>query len=174
MLKFRNQRTAADGRTEAPIHEDVEFTAASRTCVHCVHLWDRVLQRYVQFCLVGGSGVVVDMGLIWLLADQSMLACNLTLSKVIAAEVAIVNNFAWNDVWTFRGLGGERNRWLPRMVRFGKFNLICSVGIGLSVVLLNLQVYWLHLNVYVANFVSIIAVSVWNFWMNLKFGWKQI
>ncbi len=113
------------------------------------------------------------MGIIWLLADPRMFDWNLTLSKVIAAEVAIFNNFLWNDVWTFRALEVDRSRWLPRLVRLGKFNLICVVGIGLSALLLNFQVYWLDTNVYLANFISIVVVSVWNFLMNLKFGWKN-
>ena len=52
--------------------------------------WWRVFRRYAQFCVVGGSGVVVDMGVLYLLADPRMLGWNLTLSKVIAAEVAIL------------------------------------------------------------------------------------
>ena len=73
----------------------------------------RVAKRYAQFCFVGSSGVVVDMGLIWLLASPAMLGWNLTLSKVIAAEVAIFNNFFWNDVWTFRDLGSGFPRVAP-------------------------------------------------------------
>jgi len=143
----------------------------------------RVAKRYAQFCFVGSSGVVVDMGLIWLLASPAMLGWNLTLSKVIAAEVAIFNNFFWNDVWTFRDLGQRVPpgsaaipvcEWGARLVRLGKFNLICVAGIFLSVGLLNLQVYGLGLNVYLANFAAIVVTSFWNFFLNLKFGWKAI
>jgi len=115
--------------------------------------------------------VAVDMGIIYLLADPSMLGWNLTLSKVIAAEVAIFNNFFWNDIWTFRGLARSENIRVARLARLGKFNLICVAGIGLSVLLLNVQVYWLKINVYPANFISIVVVSFWNFFMNLRFGW---
>ncbi len=132
----------------------------------------RVLRRYVKFCVVGGSGVVVDMGIIYLLASPSMLGWNISLSKVIAAEVAIFNNFLWNDLWTFRGLAGERNLWRDWLARFLKFNLICLAGIVLSVLLLNVQVYWLHLNLYLANFIAIVLVSLWNFFLNLRFGWR--
>ena len=52
-----------------------------------------------------------------------------------------------------------------------KFNLICLAGIGWSVLLLNAQVTWLHLNLYLANLIAIVVVSVWNFWLNLRFGW---
>lgn len=132
-----------------------------------------LFSRYAQFCIVGGSGVVVDMAIIWLLADPELLHWNLTLSKVIAAEVAIFNNFLWNDIWTFRGLGAGQSNWRSRLIRFLKFNLICLVGIALSVVLLNIQVSSFQMNVYLANFTSIVVASVWNFLMNLKFGWRK-
>ena len=131
-----------------------------------------LLKRYTQFCIVGGTGVIVDMAILWLLASPFTLGWNLSLSKVIAAEAAIFNNFLWNDLWTFRGLTGERKTPRQGMIRFLKFNLICAVGIGLSVLLLNIQVYWLNMNVYLANFISIVLVSIWNFFMNLRFGWN--
>ena len=133
--------------------------------------WWPLIRRYAQFCVVGGSGVVVDMGVIYLLADPKTLAWNLTWSKVIAAEVALINNFVWNELWTFRELAAARSGWPERWKRLFKFNLICLAGIGLSVLLLNVQVHWLHMNVYLANFLSIVLASVWNFLMNLKFGW---
>ncbi len=133
--------------------------------------WGIALQ-YVKFCLVGGSGVVVDMGVLHFLASPGWLGWNLTLSKVLAAEVAMFNNFLWNDGWTFRyGQGKERCNWRSWFRRLAKFNLICTAGIVLSVGLLNLQVHWLGVNVYLANFVSIVAVSFWNFFLNRRFGW---
>ncbi len=159
-----------------------------------------IFRRYVQFCLVGASGVAVDMFLIFLLASPAGLGWSLSLSKVIAAEVALLNNFIWNDLWTFRGLlpttkttkGPEpRDSALgasdrcnkvrsfrvlrvfrgSALTRLAKFNLICTAGIGLSVLLLNLQVWILHLNLYLANLLSIVLVSLWNFLLNLRFGW---
>ena len=115
---------------------------------------------------------MVDMLVIYLLVSPALFGWGITVSKVIAAEVAIVNNFIWNDVWTFRGLEAGGNGWRPRFGRFSKFNLICLAGIGLSVLLLNLQVVILHLNLYLANFIAIVLVSVWNFLLNLRFGWN--
>ncbi len=85
----------------------------------------------------------------------------------------MVNNFLWNDVWTFRDVQGVARGWRGRALRFAKFNLICLTGIVWSVLLLQLQVAGLGMNVYLANFISIVAVSVWNFGMNLKFGWNR-
>ncbi len=131
-----------------------------------------IFSKYIRFCLVGGSGVIVDMGILFLLASPGMLGWNLTLSKVIAAEVAIVNNFFWNDIWTFRDTVSKecaKYSWLGRLL---KFNLICLSGIAISVGLLNLQVYIFHIDMYIANFVSIVLVSLWNFIISMKLGWK--
>jgi dolichol-phosphate mannosyltransferase len=130
-----------------------------------------MLKRFIQFGLVGGTGVLVDMTVLVLLADPRTLGWNLSVSKAIAAEVAILNNFIWNDLWTFRDLSADQPGWRSRSNRFGKFNLICLAGIALNILVLNLEVHWLDINVYVANLAAIFVVSLWNFWMNLRFGW---
>jgi dolichol-phosphate mannosyltransferase len=143
-------------------------------------------KRYIKFCLVGGSGVFVDMAVIYLLAGPHGLGWSLTLSKVIAAEAAILNNFTWNDLWTFRDLvrrgstagdeagtktsDGHASSWRGVANRLIRFNLICTSGIALSVLLLNAQVHLLGLNLFLSNFVAIVLVSFWNFFLNLKWG----
>lgn len=95
----------------------------------------RLFRRYAQFCVVGGSGVIMDMAGIYLMADPNMLGWNLTLAKVVAAEAAVINNFIWNEAWTFRDLAVKVG-WHQRLIRMLKFNLICATGIGVNVVLL--------------------------------------
>jgi dolichol-phosphate mannosyltransferase len=132
-----------------------------------------MIRRFVQFGLVGASGVVVDMGILFVLADPRMLGWGLSVSKALAAETAILNNFVWNDLWTFRDLSAGQAGWHRRAQRLGKFNLICLVGIALNVLLLNVQVQRLGMNVYLANLIAIGLVSIWNFGMNLTFGWGK-
>src|SRR5256885_17093886 len=69
---------------------------------------ERVLQ-FVKFCLVGGSGTMVDMGVLFLLADPRMLGWNVTISKLCAAEIALLSNFTWNELWTFKSLVANRS-----------------------------------------------------------------
>lgn len=133
----------------------------------------RTCRRFLRFGLVGGSGVLVDMGVLFLLSDPRMLSWDLTLSKTLAAQTAILNNFVWNDLWTFRDLTAEKTGWRARVRRLGRFNLVCLAGIGLNVLLLTVQVHGLQMNVYVANCVAVFLVSIWNFAMNLKFGWNE-
>ena len=111
--------------------------------------------RFVRFALVGLSGVVVDMGLLYLLSDPRALGWGLTRSKVVAAEAAIVSNFHWNDRWTFRDLVPDEHTWRASFRRFLKFNAICLGGLALNVTLLNVMFNVLGMNRYVANAIAI-------------------
>lgn len=127
--------------------------------------------RFPRFAAVGLSGVGVDMALLFLLSDRHALGWGLTQSKLLAAEAAIVNNFVWNDAWTFRDLATKLGGGTARLKRFARFNLICAMGLALSVLLLALQVDVLGINRYLANAVAIALVTAWNFWMNKAFSW---
>jgi len=128
--------------------------------------------RFLRFGLVGLSGVFVDMVLFYLLSDPSTLAWGITRSKIIAAEFAILNNFLWNDIWTFGDIARQQTGWQLRLKRFIKFNVVCLMGLILNVLLLNLFFNGLHINRYAANLLAIAVVTIWNFWINLKLSWR--
>jgi len=130
----------------------------------------RVVQ-FVKFCIVGGTGVLVDMTVLFLLADPKTLALNITLSKFIAAETAMLNNFVWNEVWTFsaKHVVDNHKGWFQRFLRF---NAICGVGILLAVILLHFFYTLLGLNLYLSNLAAIVLVTCWNFGMNARFNWR--
>ena len=130
------------------------------------------VKRFLKFGLVGFSGVFVDMTIFYLLSDKASLGWGLTRSKMIAAEVAVLNNFLWNDLWTFRDLAKQQIGWKKRIKRFVKFNLICLVGIGLNLIILNILVNYFGVNKYLANLIAIAIVTIWNFWFNLKLSWR--
>ena len=130
------------------------------------------VNRFIRFAMVGLSGVFIDMGLLFLLSDPTTLAWGLTRSKLIASEMAILNNFMWNDTWTFRDLSSQQPGLKAKLRRLGKFQLICLAGVAINATLLNLQFNLLGMNRYVANAVAIAAVTAWNFWLNLKISWR--
>jgi dolichol-phosphate mannosyltransferase len=129
--------------------------------------------RFLRFAAVGGSGVLIDMAVLFLLSDPRALGFPLTRSKIVAAELAIINNFLWNDAWTFRDLVGTQRGLRHKLRRLLKFNIVCGIGLALNVVLLNVQFNWLHMNRYVANLIAIGVVTAWNFWLNLKLSWRD-
>lgn len=130
------------------------------------------IDRFIRFGLVGLSGVFVDMALLYLLSDPSTLSLPLTRSKIIAAEFAIINNFLWNDSWTFADVTSQQQELHQRCKRFLKFNIICLAGLVLNVMVLNLIFNFVLANRYVANLIAIAVATIWNFWVNLKLSWR--
>lgn len=84
----------------------------------------------------------------------------------------MLNNFLWNELWTFRGFSGGSSTPLGVARRLVRFHAICGIGIGLAVFFLHLFHAWLGFNLYVANFLAIVLVTLWNFWMNALFNWR--
>lgn len=106
------------------------------------------LGRFLRFGIVGFSGLFVDLIVFYLLRE--LLDLPLYLSTALSIEAAIINNFLWNDAWTFAGLGKNQKGWSPRIrqlrfirlsprfLRFLKFNSVCLVGAFLQIGLMAL------------------------------------
>ena len=118
--------------------------------------------------------MVVDMTVLHFLASPAWCGWNVSLSKVCSAAAAMLNNFFWNEVWTFRPAGGRCGLQGGKGQRFLRFHAICGVGIGLAVCFLHVFYVWLGINLYVANFVAIVLVTLWNFWLNARFNWRVL
>jgi dolichol-phosphate mannosyltransferase len=131
-------------------------------------LWP--VARFLRFGVVGFSGVFVDLGVFYLL--RTILEVGLTRSTIFSSEIAIINNFLWNDVWTFRDLSSTQKGLRQRLRRFLKFNLVCLSGLILNVIIVNFLFNILHVNEYLAKIIAIAIITFWNFWFNLKLSWR--
>lgn len=128
------------------------------------------IDRFLRFGVVGFSGLFVDYALFYLLYSQ--VGLGLTTSNILSAEVAILNNFIWNDAWTFADFSQQQLGWPARLKRLIKFNLVCLAGLVLNTLLVNVFFNLLGLNAYVAKLFAIALVTIWNFWINLKLSWR--
>ena len=104
---------------------------------------------FIRFAVVGLSGVAVDLGVFALL--QNSLSLPLTPSAMLSTEVAIINNFLWNDVWTFSDVSQEQQAISQQLQRFFKFNLICCLGLILNGLIVNWLFYKFGVNEYIAK-----------------------
>jgi dolichol-phosphate mannosyltransferase len=75
------------------------------------------LVRFLKFSVVGASGVVVNMGLLYLLAGYVFGEGLYLFAAAISLEASILSNFVLNERWTFRDLA-EQAGVLRRMLRF--------------------------------------------------------
>ena len=57
-------------------------------------------KTFLKFGIVGGSGVIVNYLCYWILLEFAGL--NHLVASALATEAAILNNFTFNDLWTFR------------------------------------------------------------------------
>jgi dolichol-phosphate mannosyltransferase len=142
---------------------------------HLIRLrWDTLpYSRLFRFCVVGGSGVFVDMGMLFLLSDPHTLGWGLTRSKILAAETATMTNFLLNDAWTFGDVARTSPGLKSKFRRFLGYNAICAAGVALNVVILNLLFNYFGMNRYLANALAIVAVTFWNYGLNRRLNWTQ-
>lgn len=120
-----------------------------------------LILKFLKFCVVGFSGMVVDFGTTWLCKEK--LGWNKYVSNSIGFVLAATNNYIWNRLWTFRSTSAE----IP--VEYSKFLIIAIIGLGIN----NLVIYLLHdklkLNFYLSKLFAIGVVTLWNFTMNYFF-----
>jgi dolichol-phosphate mannosyltransferase len=130
--------------------------------------------RFFKFCVVGATGVVVDMTILYVLSDPSTLGFGLTRSKLVAAETAIVSNFLLNDAWTFGDVSSRAPGLRPKLRRFLGFNAICAAGLVLNVLVLNVLFNLAGLDRYISNAVAIVLVTAWNYFLNRKLNFAPM
>jgi dolichol-phosphate mannosyltransferase len=128
------------------------------------------ITRFLRFGVVGFSGLAVDLSVFYILRD--VIGLGLTRSTMLSAEVAIINNFLWNDIWTFRDISRWQKGGKARLMRLLKFNVICLAGLILQTLIVNLLFNVLGINQYLSKLIAIAVVVAWNFWVNLKLSWR--
>lgn len=120
------------------------------------------LIRFGKFVVVGGMGALVNTLMLFILYQRVRLP--LVVASPIAVEISIINNFLWNDRWTF----GRKGLSLGRFV---KFNAVSSGGLVITTVTLWALVNEAGLRYIAANLVGIGLATTWNFALNALWTW---
>lgn len=134
-----------------------------------VRLFMEQNKELIKFGIVGTSGVLANMGLLYFLTEH--LGVHYLLSSVLAVESAIVSNFVLNEFWTFVEKGEDSLKHL--VGRFGKFNSISLVGLGINVAILWTLTEFAGLYYLFSNLLAIAVVFIWNYAANVKWTWTE-
>jgi dolichol-phosphate mannosyltransferase len=138
------------------------------------------LWRFIKFCLVGLSGVVVNYGLYWLLTRVAGFApldnaatggiASGNAAMAISIETSIITNFILNNYITFadRNVGGIK-AFLGRLL---KFNLICLVGGLIQIGVANLLTITLGIYDLISVLIAIVVAMLWNYLLNTWLTWR--
>ena len=128
------------------------------------------LKRLFKYCVVGFSGVFVNMGILVALVSAGI---NYLKVGVLAVEAAIVTNFLLNEFWSFVDLSKRRRGLKARLIRFLNFNLFCAGGSVINLAILWLLTEYLGVNYVVSNLIGVVAATIWNYGMNANITWDS-
>ena len=119
----------------------------------------------IKYYAVGGSGVLVNLGILYALTDLAgywYLA-----SQVIAISVSITSNFLFNRFWTFSGsIEDQRNS-----VMYLKFLIVSLIGMGIQLgitylLVENVAVYYMYaaaIGIAIAGGINYVVNRRWTF-----------
>jgi putative flippase GtrA len=117
-----------------------------------------LLWKFLKFCIVGSSGMIIDFGTTWSLKEKVKI--NKYIANSTGFTLAATSNYLLNRFWTFHSENAKI------VTEYASFILISLAGLVIN----NLVVYLLNeklkLNFYLSKVVAIGIVTLWNFSMN--------
>lgn len=125
--------------------------------------WEGEIDRLVKFSIVGLSGIVVNEGA--LLGFVEFLGWDKRLAVIPATELSILNNFLWNDLWTFRDLKRK-----PLYLRLFNFHLAALTG-ALVQWAIYLALLYVGVHYLIANLIGIGFSFIVRFFVNRNLTW---
>jgi len=128
-------------------------------------------KKFIKFLTVGGFGFVINTTFLFIFTEKAHF--HPAVSNLIAAEMAIISNFIWNNIWTFKE--SRITTPIKFVLKLFQFNLASAFG----VVVIQTGTIWLGVHLFGENLYPIyflIGTSillVWNFTMYNKVIWKK-
>jgi dolichol-phosphate mannosyltransferase len=129
----------------------------------------REWKKIFKFGLVGLSGICVNMGVLYYLTEH--IGLFYLVSSIFAIELSILNNFLWNDLWTFRS--DLQHKLSSRWHRLVVFHVVSAGGIIINLGLLYLLTSGFGIYYLISNIVGILFAFAWNFMVNRRFTWTR-
>ena len=83
-----------------------------------------LLMKFLKFCVVGFSGMIVDFSVTWLLKERVRI--NKYIANSTGFILAASSNYIWNRIWTFRSENDEI------FIEYFSFFLISIAGLAIN------------------------------------------
>lgn len=125
--------------------------------------WIKTLAKYA---LVSLSATLIDFILLWFFTDIAGL--HYLISGAIAYLASNSYGYSTNRFWTFKA---RERKFIEGYLFYLSIGLI---GLGITLILLNVFVESIGINYLVAKLITALIVWLWNYIMNLRFTFRQI
>ncbi|MCJ7449856.1 MAG: GtrA family protein [Bacteroidales bacterium] len=117
-----------------------------------------ILVKFLKFCLIGLSGMLIDFGITWILKEKVRI--NKYIANSTGFILAATSNYIWNRLWTFQSED-------PGIVtEYLSFILISVAGLALNNFVIYLLADKLKINFYISKLIATGVVTLWNFTLN--------
>lgn len=170
-LKFANRTEGAS---------KFESDTTSEILISCVKTrwFDPFIQKFLKFGIVGGFGFVVNtLGAkifkSMLITPESNISLLNGVCNALAAELAIISNFTWNNVWTFSDSKITKlSQLVSKFVTFNLSSLVTGVVIPSIVIAILTSIFGDKLFIY--QVIAIFGLTIpLNWFVYNKFIWKK-
>lgn len=121
----------------------------------------RTLGRFLRFCLVGASGVLVNAGLLLLLVEK--LGLPILVASLLSIEASTLSNWALNRSWTWKD-----RRDGSASASLGRYHAVAVGGMVLQWSVLAVLVQALDVHYLLGTLAGVAAGTLWNFLGNDK------
>lgn len=123
-----------------------------------------MIEQFIKFCVVGGSGVFVDFGITYLCKE--LLRINKYVANSLGFLCASTTNYLLNRIWTFHNDNPDIAAQYLRFLSIALVGLVINNG---TIYLLHERLRW---NFYFSKLCAIGVVTFWNFFMNYFFNFR--
>ena len=120
--------------------------------------------KMIKFGLVGLFGMMIDFGTTWLCKEK--LKWNKYVANGCGFTLAVISNYSINRRWTF---SSNNPLWVKE---FAIFLTVSLIGLLINTTFLYIFHHRKDKNFYIAKFLAILIVFIWNFLANFFFNFK--
>ena len=120
------------------------------------------IEKFLKFCIVGGSGVIIDFGITFVCKE--LLKLNKYAANALGFICAATSNYILNRTWTFASTNPHIAEQYLRFIGISVMGLLIN---NAAIYLFNDR---LKLNFYFSKLLAIGIVTFWNFFMNYFFN----
>ena len=125
-----------------------------------------IMPDYYKFAIVGASGVLVNLGVVWFLSY--VLSIPHFIASITGIEASLINNFVWNDLWTFK-----KRRFGKRVWRLLKYHVSTAVGTLAQYIVSQITYYALLRESLTSQAIGILVGFIANYLISKKYVWSR-
>ncbi len=164
-------RNAGESKIESKTAKDIFMVALK------MRWYDELTQKFLKFAVVGGIGFIVNVvgGRLFknLLTPRVISTSTVNgLANALAAELSIISNFTWNNLWTFSKEKITGTSLLGKFLTFNASSLVTGILIPSTVIALLTKLFGDRFFLYQIIAIFLLTIPL-NWLVYNKIIWKK-